>query len=74
MQKRVPVSRQPLQLLLDPQQLIILLRPFRPAGRPGLDLSCAAGHRDIRDDILAGLSASMGDNRPVSRLDRKSVV
>ena len=53
------------QLLLDPQELVVLGDPVGPAGRPGLDLAGVGGHGDVGDGGVLGLARAVADDRAV---------
>src|SRR5512146_344622 len=60
------IDRRVAQLLLDPDELVVLRDTVGPAGRTGLDLSGIGGHRDIRDCRVLGLARAVADDRGVA--------
>src|SRR5947207_1874468 len=58
--KRPTVLRNLTQLLLDPQQLIILRHPIRSRGRAGFDLAAVGCHRYVGDRRVFGLATTVG--------------
>ena len=44
------------QLLLDPEQLVILGESLRSAGGSGLDLTCAQTNHQVSDEAVLGLT------------------
>src|SRR6185312_14063426 len=46
------------QLLLDPQQLVVLGHAVRPRGGPGLDLARAGGHCEVGDRRVLRLAGA----------------
>ena len=46
------------QLLLDPEELVVLGQPLGPAGGAGLDLACAEANHEVGDETVLGLPRS----------------
>ena len=55
------------ELLLDPQQLVVLGDAVAARGGAGLDLTAAGGHREVGDRRVLGLAASGGSPCRCSR-------
>src|SRR6185437_13703652 len=55
------------QVLFDPEELVVLGHPVRPAGSTGLDLPGVGGHGQVGDGGVLGLAGPVGDHRPVGR-------
>ena len=60
------------ELLLDPQQLVVLGDAVRASGRARLDLAAVGRHREIGDGRVLGLAGAVGDDRGGSRRARPS--
>src|SRR5690606_41755026 len=58
------VLRRVAQLLRDPQELLVLRHPVRPARAPGLDLPAPRGHGQVRDDGIRRLPGPVADDVP----------
>src|SRR5690606_5569449 len=61
------VGRAIAQLLLDPQQLVVLGHPVAAAQRTGLDLGGGGGHGNIGDGGVLGLARAARDHGRVLR-------
>src|SRR6185437_8139852 len=55
------------QLLLDPDQLIVLRQAIRAGERTGLDLSAIGRDREVRDGRILGLPRTVRHDRGVAR-------
>ena len=64
------VASPPAELLLDPQQSVVLADAVRAGQRPGLDLPAAAPDREVGDGGVFGLAGAVRDDRCVARLAR----
>ena len=51
---------QPLHLLLDPEQLVVLGEPLAPAGRPALDVPRANSDDQVGDEGVLRLAGPVG--------------
>src|SRR5579863_1660144 len=61
------ILRRVAQLLLDPQELVVLGDTVGPAGRPGLDLAHAARDREVGDECVLGFAGAVRDDRQIPR-------
>src|SRR5690606_40689322 len=52
------------ELLLDPQELVVLGDPLRPRRRAGLDLAAPGRHREVRDGGVLGLAGAVAHHAP----------
>ena len=60
------VRRASRQVLLDPQQLVVLRDAIRAAGRTGLDLSGTGSHGEVRDGRVFRLAGAVRDDAGVA--------
>src|SRR5215207_11034932 len=53
------VARRVVELLLDPQQLVVLGHPLGARRRAGLDLAAVRGYGEVRDGGVLGLAGAV---------------
>src|SRR4051812_15698130 len=56
------VDRAGAQLLLDPEQLVVLGDPVGARGAAGLDLAAVGGHGDVGDGGVLGLAGAVAEH------------